>query len=600
MTVIKHLSGPLRGEEQSLSDDRERITFGRSNSCDVVFPPEETIVGRKHFALVRKPSGDWSIDLFGNHYVDVNGVEAQPGQPVPKDAKIRLGTEKGPSFQVVGDPMAAAMQTGAATSPQKEQVPLPVRLRRHAKAGIAAFLVLVAAGLGWAYYDHVQKTEAAAQLDALAKGQAKVEEEQKKLASEQISTEAQQRLLRGAFIVMIQDKNGNFSPAASAFPISSNLLATNAHVGDLRAEAIEAGGKLFVRAPGANGELFEVVEAKIHPGWTRFPKYVDEADVVIETAGTTIGQRLDLLPAYDVALLRIDGTIPEDAILEIAPIEELHKLKPGDSLATAGYPMEAIGGSLSQGKGATPQLGFGSIRALTDYFVLPTDNTAQRRLIHHSIPVTGGASGSAIIGPSGHVIGLVNAGSILPIFDKVRKEVGRIPNAALVNFGQRADLVTDLVEDDAEAALASDETYWDQQAALFKRGADTRIPIALGAIEPPEPGAKLEMIFEQEGVLDESSDIVKRGDETFRLKSYKVNLDGGTPVVFLAYPKTGGLWLFYQGEDLSVKGQNKDEVLCPTISYTADANESGYLVVQGDDADIPYTIRTYKWTKAGS
>ncbi len=596
MMMIKHLSGPLRGKEQSISGDRERITFGRSNSCDVVFPPEETVVGREHFALVRKPSGDWSIDLLGDHYVEVNGAEAQPGQPVPQDAKLRLGTRKGPSFQFHSE---LVLKPGAVTDAQEPRVPLPVRLRRHARTGIAAFLVLLAAGLGWAFYDQMQNQEAAERLSALDLGQKKISEGWAEIAAKEISDEDQQRLLRASFVVMKQDKRGHFSAEGSAFPVGDNLLATNAHVAELRAEALEKGGKLFVRAPGADGELFEVVEDTIHPGWTRFPKYVDDADVLIETAGAAIGQRLNMLPVYDVALLRIDGTVPDDAILEIAPMKELLELKPGMPLATAGYPMENVSGTDTLAMGATPQLGFGTIRAQTDYFNLPTETVDQRRLIHHSIPLTGGASGSAIIGPSGHVVALVNAGSIIPIFDKLRKKVGRIPNAALVNFGQRADLVTDMIEGKEETELASDQTYWDQQAALFKRGADAIIPLALGAIEPPEPGAKLEMIFEEEGVLGED-DIVKRGDKTFYIKAHKVNLQGGTSAVFLAYPKKDGLWLFYQGEDLSIKGQNKDQALCPTIAYAAEADETGYLVVQGERANIPYTVRIYRWTKAES
>ncbi len=599
MIVIKHLSGPLRGEEQSISDGRERITFGRSSSCDVVFPPEEMIVGRKHFALVRKPSGDWSIDLFGDHYVEVDGVEAQPGQPVPQDSKIRLGTKKGPSFQVISDPGAAAMQTGAATLPQKERVPIPVRFHRLARAGIAAFLVLLVAGLGWAYYDQQEKKEAASQLStrlsALTQGQAKIEEEQEKIASERIRVEDQQRLVRAAFLVAQQDKQGRLSGKGTAWPIGPSLLATNAHIAELRAKFLERGDKLFVRAPGINGELFEVTEVNVHPDWNGFSDYVEERDVAVEAAGQTLPTRL-LASGYDVALLHIDGEVPPSAILEIAPTKELEALAPGTPLAAAGYPIEYVVGSEMLPTGATPQLHFGVIGALTDYFFLPTNDVDQKLLIHHTIPITGGSSGSAIIGPNGRVVGIVSGMSNLPggLFGP-----SRIPSAALVNFGERADLVTELTEAGAETVAAGDKAYWDKQIGKFGRGTDIVIPAALELIKPPQPGAALELISEKKGLLREE-DLqtfeTDDGEETWRIKSHEVNLHAGESMVILVYPEAYGAHLFYQVKDGTTKAHSTEQVRCPTISYTADTDETGFIVVRGDpELDMPYILQIYRW-----
>ena len=69
MLTIKHLNGPQAGTEVSIDQSKDRIVFGRQLDCDVQFPPEETSVARHHFALVRKPSGAWTVELFGTPYV---------------------------------------------------------------------------------------------------------------------------------------------------------------------------------------------------------------------------------------------------------------------------------------------------------------------------------------------------------------------------------------------------------------------------------------------------------------------------------------------------------------------------------------------------
>ena len=44
---------------------------------------------------------------------------------------------------------------------------------------------------------------------------------------------------------------------------------------------------------------------------------------------------------------------------------------------------------------------------------------------------------------------------------------GRIPNAALVNFGQRADLVRDMLEGTAERKVAEAREHWEKVASNF-------------------------------------------------------------------------------------------------------------------------------------
>src|SRR5215204_656599 len=102
MLVIRHLTGPLAGkEERPQGRQPDRIVFGRDPEvCDVVFPPGATLVSRRHFALVRKLSGNWTIDLFGEPFVAVDGQPADLAAAIGDGSVIELGRRGGPSFEV--------------------------------------------------------------------------------------------------------------------------------------------------------------------------------------------------------------------------------------------------------------------------------------------------------------------------------------------------------------------------------------------------------------------------------------------------------------------------------------------------------------------
>jgi hypothetical protein len=116
---------------------------------------------------------------------------------------------------------------------------------------------------------------------------------------------------------------------------------------------------------------------------------------------------------------------------------------------------------------------------LTDVFMCRTD-PAHRLLIQHSVPVTGGASGSPLIDPSGKVIGLVNGGNttVMKSEESATSKM-RMPSAALINFAQRVDLLRKLAEGQAKDELSQDETYWNKTAAQF----DDYFQVAVKAFE---------------------------------------------------------------------------------------------------------------------
>src|SRR5258705_13967834 len=96
MLIIRHLTGPLAGREDRIEPNVDRVVFGRRLDCQVVYPADANIVARHHFALVRKASGDWTIDLFGQPFVAVNGGPAHPGAQMPPAPNIEPATSGGP------------------------------------------------------------------------------------------------------------------------------------------------------------------------------------------------------------------------------------------------------------------------------------------------------------------------------------------------------------------------------------------------------------------------------------------------------------------------------------------------------------------------
>jgi hypothetical protein len=219
---------------------------------------------------------------------------------------------------------------------------------------------------------------------------------------------------------------------------------------------------MIVRAPGENGAVYEVTGATIHPGYLALTAFAS-SDIRARFGFRGL-KRFDLTGnGYDVALLHVKETLPENARLELATNEELSKLSSGTPLVTAGYPVELLQNTWALAKAATPELHVGVVTSVTDMFGLPAP-MAHRQLVHFDMAATGGQSGSPVLAGSGHIVALLNSGNISSL------NGGRIPSAALINFGQRADLVRDLLDGTAQQKLADAQAYWQEVAKNFIQG----------------------------------------------------------------------------------------------------------------------------------
>ena len=111
--TIKHLEGPLAGQHQYFPESVATIRFGRPpEQTQVSYPPKYTKVGRLHFSLKRKELGDYCVELTPDHYVEIDGFEADNGALAPSGSKCKLGREDGPTFRAdIVKPVAAGEVT---------------------------------------------------------------------------------------------------------------------------------------------------------------------------------------------------------------------------------------------------------------------------------------------------------------------------------------------------------------------------------------------------------------------------------------------------------------------------------------------------------
>jgi hypothetical protein len=598
MIIIRHRSGPLAGTEKRLDGGAGRIVFGRYDDCDVVYPPDVTVVARRHFAIVRKPSGHWTLDLFGTPFVAVDGAPAEPGQPIESGALIELGRRGGPSFEIEFAPESRA-DIMPLTEVQ-EQVQLPgavarsamltaLLARKWAVYGGAAAIIAVAGLVILTYFIQGETERVNNAILDMVQAQSRTD-------SDKFTRAVRDRLARSAFLVLVRDSQKRDLGEATAWPVAKNILVTNAHVAQLR-EKLPAGAKLVVQAPGPQGKSYEVTGQLIHPGYEQFFAAVQRSPpMLIEFGGNA--EQVSMVKGYDVALLRVSEDLPSDTILKMADAKELAALKAGDPVAYAGYPQEQILGSEAQPYGATPELHVGNITSITDFFMLPPE-PLQRMLIHHNLPATGGSSGSPIIAPSGHVVGVLNAGNlfVIPGEDKPI----RVPSAALINYGQSVELVRALLDGKADSELAADRHYWGKQVARLSRGFEALLASVLEG-QRPSPAMAPTLAAETTVTLTADSQLHDLTDSAnapmLRGQRHTFKLQAGSSHTFVAFatqPIGIGLYLFVNGKFVarSVGGNY------PAISYQAPQDSTIAVVVIGPGRTVTYKLRDYVWqTKA--
>ena len=140
----------------------------------------------------------------------------------------------------------------------------------------------------------------------------------------------------------------------------------------------------------------------------------------------------------DVAVLTIKEK--HDCYFSIADQKTLGNLKSGIPVAFLGFPTEGLRQDNVNIDNPIASMQTGIIVAVSD-FEMKDAGQSGNFLIRHSLPATGGASGSPIFNQKGEVLALLYAGNVIGQINADGK-VQRAPSAAMINFGVRVDLIS--------------------------------------------------------------------------------------------------------------------------------------------------------------
>lgn len=225
-------------------------------------------------------------------------------------------------------------------------------------------------------------------------------------------------------VVMVR-ADGSRVQSATAWAVAPGVFATNGHVSRPVAEHLAAGGEAQVHLNNSSRRIFRIRKAVTHPGYSASANSID------------------------VGILQVDGR--DHAVWKVASREQLQDLGPGDAIGYYGFPTENL--IMNNVNLSKPLASFqtGNVVAVSD-FSLKDAGFEDNLFIRHSLPATGGASGSPIFLSDGTVVGLLNAGNINrePVLRQLRdgrtlQGSRRIPSAVQINFGIRVDTVNDLL-----------------------------------------------------------------------------------------------------------------------------------------------------------
>jgi S1-C subfamily serine protease len=446
---ITHLDGPLAGQVQQFGNDKERILIGRvAKDTDVRFPEDYTAVSREHVVLVQGP-GIYRLDLSTDKPVFIDGREALQDQELKGTVEMQLGGADGPRLRVEVNPGLSGPTTVKRTAMESVDTRLRGTRKVTGYIGAAVIAVIVAVGVLW--YILQERT---VDLRAFVEEQASKD----RAAAGVVSPETLQKARDSVYLVIETDASGE-SGQGTAWVVGEGKLATNSHVAELGLQLTE-GQRLVVRSPVEPYTTHEVIGIELHPGYYAFQSAMAEYDPVVKALGKQVVDA-GLIGAYDVAILTVDQPEKLAKPLPIAPQEELQKLDAGTPVALIGYPLENMALSSLAAK-PTPQSKVGNLTAVTDYFGIHRKD-GMNQLVQHDVGATGGSSGSPLIDTDGEVVAVLSAVN----FIFLSSGEARIPSGASINFAQRADLVRELLDGQADEALVGYQASWNEGLKLF-------------------------------------------------------------------------------------------------------------------------------------
>jgi V8-like Glu-specific endopeptidase len=224
-------------------------------------------------------------------------------------------------------------------------------------------------------------------------------------------------------------------PAGTAWAVGPNKFATNGHVVQGVSNLIE----LFKKRNLSAGVYIAINQKK---DLIYTVNKLQTNSLFGKRKVNYEGQKS--LPNYDTGFLYTDEKTP--IYFQLANIQTLKNLRAGIKIGYLGFPMEKLMYRNTNLSNPIATMQTGIITSVSNYFM---ENKAPKYFIRHNLPATGGSSGSPIFAPNGEVVGILWGGNNTMdqlCFERqiaAKKSVRpcRNPNAAMINFAERADLL---------------------------------------------------------------------------------------------------------------------------------------------------------------
>ena len=397
--LIRRLTGTNKGKDEILHT--QEVSFGTGPNNTVRFDPTwDRGVSSSHARLYRDAEGVWWLaDAGSSSGTFLNGQKLTQPRALVGSFVIELG-QSGPRVEVTlpADALPARDQHpsgpahlgqgGGGRGPARKSSKLPIAIAALIALGLGALWMLRPSGGGSINITLGGGGDSDTQIEAAAK-----------------------RLESAVGKVLYIAANGTPQGSATAWAVAPGVFATNGHVTFPAKELLEKGGAVFIAINKQPEKKLRVIKAISHP------QYQD--DEAPDYRPLLNHQGKTAFNAYDVGLLIVKEIVP--VTFKLAAQEKVAQLDSGRRVAFLGFPAKDLmhGGSDNDLPVATMQTGI--ITAVTDFWGNQA-NSENRLLVQHSLPCTGGASGSPIFDADGEVVAVLNAGSVTSIYSTAPKQ----------------------------------------------------------------------------------------------------------------------------------------------------------------------------------